>query len=80
MHYFYHYVKDNYLTKITKSLDKNQVEKYNKIMKEIEEIKVVECSQDVPFKNEKEKDAMNEELLSFMNSQFADNTITSNCV
>ena len=84
MHYLYHHIKGKYFKKKTISLDKNQSEKYNKIMKEIEELRVsaphksvteVKCSQEVPFKSEKEKEEMNRELLSFMNSQFVQENI-----
>lgn len=62
-HCIWNYIKDTYSTKKTKDLVNTQIEKYKKMMKEIQENKISKES----FLNEKEKNIMDKELVDFMN-------------
>jgi len=58
--YGFHYLYG----KKTKHLVTNNSEKYNKIVEEIQQVKLS------PFKDDAEKEKMNEELTKFVESQF----------
>ena len=67
IHYLY-----NYVTVKSKKALVNNTEKYKKLMDEIQHIKsATESSLASPFKDEKEKKEMNDELTDFINCQFA---------
>jgi hypothetical protein len=62
-HFCWNYIKDMYSTKKTKDLVNIHVEKYKKIIKEIEENNVKTKDS---FLNEKERNKMDKELQNFM--------------
>jgi hypothetical protein len=62
-HCLWNYVKDTYSTKKTKDLVNTQIEKYKKMMKEIQDNNKISQSS---FLNEKEKNTMDKELIEFM--------------
>ena len=62
-HCLWNYIKDTYSTKKTKDLVNTQIEKYKKMMKEIQKNNTT--SED-PFLNENEKNIMGKELNDFM--------------
>jgi hypothetical protein len=88
--YGYNFLKENYTTKKTKDLVNTQIEKYKKIVDEMQNNKKEQTSSNdnndnrepnstidipdesspiIPFKNEKEKKTMNDELTNFINNQ-----------
>jgi hypothetical protein len=62
-HYLWNYIKDTYSTKKTKDLVNTQIEKYKKMMKQIQENNTG-IKED--FLNETEKNTMDKELVDFM--------------
>jgi hypothetical protein len=62
-HFLWNYIKDTYSTKKTKDLVNIQVDKYKKIIKEIEENNVKSKRS---FLNEKERNKMDEDLQEFI--------------
>ena len=72
-HCLWNYIKDTYSTKKTKDLVNTQIEKYKKMMKEIQDNNKI--SQE-SFLNEKEKDIMDKELIDYMSK--IDEQITPN--
>jgi hypothetical protein len=65
-------LKDTYTTKKTKDLVNIQIEKYKKIVDEIQQYKSFSNnpgSQKIVFETENERQKMNDELLEFMNKQ-----------
>jgi len=63
-HCLWNYIKDTYSTKKTKNVVNTQIEKYKKMMKEIQENNK---NSKEDFLNEKEKNTMDKELNDFMN-------------
>ena len=69
-HNTWNYIKDNYSTKKTKDLVNTQIQKYKKIMQNMQES---QSSSLIPFQdpqtflNENEKINMNQRLTEFMN-------------
>ena len=76
IHSCWDYLKDNYTTKKTKDLVNTQIEKYKRIMNDIQ--KQPKGSQNPLFENEQEKQSMNDDLLEFMEQQTAANADTKN--
>jgi hypothetical protein len=72
IHSCWDYLKDNYTTKKTKDLVNTQIEKYKRIMNDIQ--KQPKGSQNSLFENEQEKQSMSDDLLEFMEQQTALNT------
>ena len=68
-HSFWNYLKDNYTTKKTKDLVNIQIEKYKRIMNDMQK----QNEQSSLFEDEKEKKSMNDDLLEFMNQQTQEN-------
>ena len=71
-HWFWNYLKDTYTTKKTKDLVNIHVEKYKKIVDEIQQYKPFSNnsgSQNPVFETENERKKMNDELVEFMNKQ-----------
>ena len=71
-HWFWNYLKDTYTTKKTKDLVNIQIEKYKKIVDEIQQYKPftdIPGSQKTVFETENERQKMNDELIEFMNKQ-----------
>jgi hypothetical protein len=66
-HYLWIYLRDKYTDKKTKDLVNNQVEKYKKIVADLQE-SLEKSSQTASFLEEKDKDVMNEELEAFAKS------------
>ena len=66
LQYFWNYLKDNFTKKLTKDLVNTQLDKYKKIITEIEEIK--KSSQISIFDSSEEKEKLNDELSEYMNS------------
>jgi len=62
-HYLWNYIKDTYSTKKTKDLVNTQIEKYKKMMKQIQENNT---GTKEDFLNETEKNTMDKELVDFM--------------
>jgi competence protein ComGC len=70
IHYFWNYLIDNYSTKKTKYLVNSQIEKYKKIVNDIQENKNNnEGSQNDSFISDEEVQNMNNNLTDFINSQ-----------
>jgi hypothetical protein len=67
IHSYWDYLKDNYTKKKTKDLVNTQIEKYKRIMNDIQ--KQPKGSQNPLFENEQEKKSMNDDLLEFMEQQ-----------
>jgi hypothetical protein len=63
-HSVWSYLKDNYSTKKTKNLVNTQIDKYKKIINELQENKPVQTEQQSI--SEKDLELMNNELTSFM--------------
>jgi uncharacterized protein involved in tolerance to divalent cations len=61
-HSIWSYLKDNYSTKKTKNLVNTQIDKYKKIINELQENKPIQP----PTISEKDLELMNNELTSFM--------------
>ena len=72
LHYFWNYLKDTYSIKKTKDLVNSQIEKYKKMMDEIQENK---GSQTTEYLSDEEKENMNNELMKFVNSIDVQTTI-----
>jgi len=71
-HWFWNYLKDTYTTKKTKDLVNIHIEKYKKIVDEIQQYKPFSNntgSQKTVFETENERQKMNDELVEFMNKQ-----------
>jgi uncharacterized membrane protein (DUF106 family) len=68
-HSFWNYLKDNYTTKKTKDLVNIQIEKYKRIMNDMQK----QNEQSSLFEDESEKQSMNDDLLEFMNQQTQEN-------
>lgn len=68
-HSFWNYLKDNYTTKKTKDLVNIQIEKYKRIMNDMQK----QNEQGSLFEDESEKQSMNDDLLEFMNQQTQEN-------
>lgn len=68
-HSFWNYLKDNYTTKKTKDLVNIQIEKYKRIMNDMQK----QNEQSSLFEDEIEKQSMNDDLLEFMNQQTQEN-------
>ena len=66
IHSCWNYLKDTYSTKKTKDLVNIQIEKYKRIMNDMQK---QQSSQPTLFENEKEKQNMNDDLLEFINQQ-----------
>ena len=70
IHYFWNYLIDTYSTKKTKYLVNSQIEKYKKIVNDIQENKNNnEGSQNDSFISDEEVQNMNNNLTDFINSQ-----------
>jgi uncharacterized protein YpmB len=65
LHYFWNYLKDTYSTKKTKDLVNTQIDKYKKI---VDEIQKGSPSSSQKFLSEEEKKNMNNDLLQYANS------------
>lgn len=63
-HYCWNYFKETYSTKKTRNLVNSQIEKYKKMVEEIQQ----GGSQNNELFSEEEKENMNNDLLSFANS------------
>jgi hypothetical protein len=63
-HYCWNYLKETYSTKKTRNLVNSQIEKYKKMVEEIQQ----GGSQNNELFSEEEKENMNNDLLSFANS------------
>jgi hypothetical protein len=68
-HSFWNYLKDNYTTKKTKDLVNIQIEKYKRIMNDMQK----QNEKSPLFDDESEKQSMNDDLLEFMNQQTQEN-------
>ena len=68
MHSCWDYLKNNYTTKKTKDLVNTQIQKYRKMMDDIQQQNRI-GSQNRLFENEKEKQNMNDDLMNFINEQ-----------
>lgn len=66
-HYLWIYLRDKYTVKKTKDIVNVQVEKYKKIVAELQET-IDKSSQNVEFLNDDEKEAMDKELAAFATS------------
>jgi hypothetical protein len=66
-HYLWNYLKDTYTNKKTRDLVNNQVEKYKKIVAELQET-IAKGSQNTPFMEERERDEMSNDLTAFAKS------------
>ena len=70
IHYFWNYLIDTYSTKKTKYLVNSQIEKYKKIVNDIQENKNNnEGSQNDSFISDEEVQNMNNNLTDFINAQ-----------
>ena len=70
-HNIWNYIKDNYSTKKTKDLVNTQIQKYKKIMQNMQKSQsntIVPFQEPPIFLNEKEKNSMNQRLTEFMNN------------
>lgn len=67
-HLCWNYIKDNYSTKKTKDLVNTQIQKYKKIMKNLENSQGSPPPSTDTFLNDNEKNSMNQRLLDYMNS------------
>jgi len=67
-HFGWNYLRDTLTTKKTKDLVSNQVEKYKKIVAELQETIETSKTQSSPFIDSKEKEEMNDDLLAFATS------------
>jgi len=66
-HCLWNYIKDTYSTKKTKNIVNTQIEKYKKMMKELQDLQENNKISKEEFLNEKEKITMDKELNDFMN-------------
>jgi len=66
-HSIWTYLKDTYSTKKTKDLVNTQIDKYKKIINELQENK--EIHQSNPSISEKDLESMNEDLTNFMETE-----------
>ena len=67
VHSFWNYLKDTYSTKKTKDLVNTQIDKYKKIIHELQENK--ELHQSNPSISEKDLESMDEDLTKFMETE-----------
>jgi hypothetical protein len=63
-HYLWNYLRDKYTVKKTKDIVNVQVEKYKKIVAELQET-IDSRSRNVEFFNDSEKEAMDQDLSAF---------------
>jgi hypothetical protein len=63
-HYFWTYIKDKYSTKKTKDLVNTQIQKYKKMMQEIQDNGV----KSEVFLDDNEKKELDEKLMNFMDN------------
>lgn len=69
IHLFWNHIKDNYSKPKTKNLVNTQIEKYKKIIDEIQQSRTL--SQPVTMNGVDEKQQMYNELTDFMNTELA---------
>lgn len=71
VHYFWNYLKDTYSTKKTRDLVNIQIDKYKKILNDIQnnENNKIKDSKKTIFETEEEKQVMNDDLMNFLNEQ-----------
>jgi hypothetical protein len=75
-HYLWIYLRDKYTVKKTKDIVNVQVEKYKKIVAELQET-IDSRSQNTEFLNDDEKDAMDKDLAAFASSLCNEGTLGS---
>lgn len=64
--YFWNYLKDTFTTKKTKNIINGQIEKYKRIIDEIQQQNSEKSSQETEFISEKEKQEMSENLMKLI--------------
>jgi predicted PurR-regulated permease PerM len=71
VHYFWNYLKETYTTKKTRDLVNIQIDKYKKILNDIQnnENNKIKDSKKTIFETEEEKQSMNDDLMNFLNEQ-----------
>ena len=71
LHYFWNYLKETYTTKKTRDLVNIQIDKYKKILNDIQnnENNKIKDSKKTIFETEEEKQSMNDDLMNFLNEQ-----------
>jgi len=71
VHYFWNYLKETYTTKKTRDLVNTQIDKYKKILNDIQnnENNKIKDSKKTIFETEEEKQVMNDDLMNFLNEQ-----------
>lgn len=69
-HLFWEYLKDNYGKKHTKDLVNSQIQKYKRIVEELQENRSL-GSQSIVSISDIERQNMNSELTEFLNSQLS---------
>jgi hypothetical protein len=70
LHNCWDYLKNNFTTKKTKDLVNTQIQKYKKMMDEIQ----TAGSRDRLFETQEEKQSMNNDLMDFINQQVSNNS------
>ena len=68
MHSCWDFLKNNYTTKKTKDLVNTQIQKYKKMIDEIQNQKQI-GSPNKLFESDQEKKSMNDDLMNFINEQ-----------
>jgi hypothetical protein len=71
VHYFWNYLKETYTTKKTRDLVNIQIDKYKKILNDIQnnENNKIKDSKKTIFETDEEKQSMNDDLMNFLNEQ-----------
>jgi len=71
VHYFWNYLKETYTTKKTRDLVNIQIDKYKKILNDIQnnENNKMKDSKKTIFETDEEKQSMNDDLMNFLNEQ-----------
>lgn len=64
--YFWNYIKDMFTMKKTKNVINGQIEKYKRIIDEIQQQNVEKTSEGVEFLSEKEKQEMSKDLMKLI--------------
>jgi hypothetical protein len=72
VHYFWNYLKETYTTKKTRDLVNIQIDKYKKILDNIQNNQIhnkIKDSQKTLFNTDEEKISMSDDLMNFLNEQ-----------
>jgi len=72
IHYLWNYLKDTYSTKKSRDLVNIQIDKYKKILDNIQNNQInnkMKDSKKPIFETEQEKQSMNDDLMNFLNEQ-----------